>query len=1001
MKKFIFTLCLLMAAMFLTAQDVPQAINFQAIARDANSEIMANTPIMIQLSILDGAPDGELVYREIRSLTTNAYGSFSFQIGRDPYMAVGEFADIDWGGGRKFLKIDYDPTAMLQFDLSLGTIEFVSVPYAFAAGGVSYIDATGANDGDVLAYNATSGRFEPVAMSSTGGGTYTTPNLSAVLSEGNSANNTTISDLAAPVNANDAATKAYVDALVAQLQAAIEALNPTSTETTGSLNGHDWVDLGLPSGTKWATCNVGASTPTAYGNYYAWGETTTKETYNSSTYTYSGNPTTLPSSADAATANWGTGWRMPTYDELNELKNNCTVTWTTQNGVNGRLFTGPNGNSIFLPAAGYRLDSELNDAGSYGYYWSSSLYTGNPDDAWYLYFTSGSYRMYDDYRYFGQSVRAVCVGTSVGSESTDLPTVTTCEASDITTTGATLSGNVTSAGGATVTACGFLYGTNSSNLSQTVQSGSGTGSFTASLTGLTSGTTYYYKAYATNSAGTAYGEIMSFTTENSGATTGTLYGHDWVDLGLPSGLLWATTNVGAENPEDYGNYYAWGETTTKETYNLNNYRYYDGSSYTKYTGSDGLTALQSSDDAATANWGEDWRMPTETEMYELWYNCAHVWTTKNGVNGCLFTGPNGNSIFLPAAGYRSYNELRYAGSYGRYWGSLDSDYTDWAMYLYFNNSGDCYFGGTNRYYGFSVRPVCVSTSVGSESTDLPTVTTSETSDITTTGATLSGNVTSAGGATVTARGFLYGTNSNNLSQTVQSGSGTGSFTKALTGLTSGTTYYYKAYATNSAGTAYGELMSFTTQTASTSYSEPTGYLNGYGYVDLGLPSGTKWATCNVGASTPTAYGNYYAWGETTTKETYNSSTYTYSDNPTTLPSSADAATANWGAGWRMPTQTEMQELINNCTVTWTTQNGVNGRLFTGSNGNSIFLPAAGYRDGSELYDAGSGGLYWSSSLGSDSTDDAWRLYFNSGNYGMNYRNRGYGLTVRAVCQSQN
>ena len=110
MKKLYLTFCLLMAAMFLTAQDVPQAINFQAIARDANSEVMANTPIMIQLTILDGSPEGELIYREIRSLTTNAYGSFSFQIGRDPYMAVGEFADIDWAGGRKFLKIDYDPT---------------------------------------------------------------------------------------------------------------------------------------------------------------------------------------------------------------------------------------------------------------------------------------------------------------------------------------------------------------------------------------------------------------------------------------------------------------------------------------------------------------------------------------------------------------------------------------------------------------------------------------------------------------------------------------------------------------------------------------------------------------------------------------------------------------------------------------------------------------------------------------------------------------------------
>ena len=165
----------------------------------------------------------------------------------------------------------------------------------------------------------------------------------------------------------------------------------------------------MTSACRWATCNVGASTPTAYGNYYAWGETTTKETYNSSTYTYSGNQTTLPSSADAATANWGSGWRMPTYDELNELKNNCTVTWTTQNGVNGCLFTGPNGNSIFLPAAGTRLDSDPCYAGSYGYYWSSSLYTDSPDLAWYLIFFSDYYGMNYNNRYYGRSVRPVCV----------------------------------------------------------------------------------------------------------------------------------------------------------------------------------------------------------------------------------------------------------------------------------------------------------------------------------------------------------------------------------------------------------------------------------------------------------------------------------------------------------------------------------------------------------------------------------------------------------------
>ncbi len=139
-----------------------------------------------------------------------------------------------------------------------------------------------------------------------------------------------------------------------------------------SSNGHEYVDLGLS--VKWATCNVGANAPEAYGDYFAWGEISPKSSYSSSNYSYSNNPSTLPMSADAANANWGGTWRMPTMAEQNELRTQCTWTWTTQNGVKGYTVTSrTNGNSIFLPAAGYRITSDLNDAGSYGYYWSSSV----------------------------------------------------------------------------------------------------------------------------------------------------------------------------------------------------------------------------------------------------------------------------------------------------------------------------------------------------------------------------------------------------------------------------------------------------------------------------------------------------------------------------------------------------------------------------------------------------------------------------------------------------
>ena len=194
--------------------------------------------------------------------------------------------------------------------------------------------------------------------------------------------------------------------------------------------GYACVDLDLPSGLLWATCNVGADVPEDYGDYFAWGETQPKTSYtwnnyqycngsyntltkycNKSNYGYNGftdNLTTLLPEDDAATANWGNGWRMPTQAEFQELLDNTTVTWTTQNGVKGRLFTASNGNSLFLPAAGYRGNSSLNDAGSYGYYWSSSLYTGNPSHEWHLRFYSGYYHMTWEFnRYRGLPVRAV------------------------------------------------------------------------------------------------------------------------------------------------------------------------------------------------------------------------------------------------------------------------------------------------------------------------------------------------------------------------------------------------------------------------------------------------------------------------------------------------------------------------------------------------------------------------------------------------------------------
>ena len=179
----------------------------------------------------------------------------------------------------------------------------------------------------------------------------------------------------------------------------------------------------------------------------------------------------------------------------------------------------------------------------------------------------------------------------------------------------------------------------------------------------------------------------------------------------------------------------------------------------------------------------------------------------------------------------------------------------------------------------------------------------------------------------------------------------------------------------------------------------TGTINGHDYVDLGLPSGLKWATCNIGASQPEDYGNYYAWGETTTKSEYteeNSVTMGQPMSDFSGNATYDAARANWSSTWRMPTEAEMEELRDNCTWTWTAQNGVNGMKVTGSNGNSIFLPAAGHCDGSSRIGVGDFGTYWSSTPYESIDFSAYNLYFHSGYRSVNWNYRGYGRTVRPV-----
>ena len=284
-----------------------------------------------------------------------------------------------------------------------------------------------------------------------------------------------------------------------------------------------------------------------------------------------------------------------------------------------------------------------------------------------------------------------------------LPVVVTSKVSGITTNSAVCGGEVTFDGNL-VTERGVCWSTsqNPTINDNKTNDGNGIGTYISNLSNLTENTTYYVRAYATNEVGTNYGEERSFTTLPS---SGIINGHEWVDLGLPSGLKWATCNVGATKPEEYGNYYAWGETATKSEYTEDN-SLTDGLSISELQAQgiiDGNDNLTSSHDAARANWGGSWRMPTSGQMEELVDHCEWEWTQVNGVNGYKLTGPNGNSIFLPAAGERYWSEL-YGGSVrGCYWSSK-TFYSAHPQHLYFD-SGDQDVLWDDPYSGQSVRPV--------------------------------------------------------------------------------------------------------------------------------------------------------------------------------------------------------------------------------------------------------------------------------------------------------
>ncbi len=467
------------------------------------------------------------------------------------------------------------------------------------------------------------------------------------------------------------------------------------------------VDMGLS--VEWASCNLGASSPEEYGDYYAWGEISTKSDYSWDTYKWCNgskntltkynlsssygtvdNKIVLEPEDDVAHVKLKGNWRMPSYEEVTELQENCTFQFTTKNGVSGWTVTSKkNGNSLFFPAAGYKKGTSLLYRGSMMFILSSGLYNNYNRCGWRWKNGNGVWLDEQWERCLGHIVRPVY---------SDSPIEVTVASVSLNKTSVTLTVGRTEALIATVSP------TNATDKTVTWSS-SNTAVATVSSSGVVTAKALGTATITAFASGKTASCTVTVTQPSSGPAA--------VDLGLS--VKWASYNLGASSPEEYGDYYAWGETSPKNDYSWSTYKWCNGSknTLTKYNTDSGYgtvdnkTTLELSDDAAHVNWGGSWRMPTNAEWSELITGCTWTWTTQNGKNGYKVTSKkNGNSIFLPAAGYRYDTYLIYVGSYGIFWSSsLDSDSPGGARYVDFD-SGYVHEGyDGRRCYGRSVRPV--------------------------------------------------------------------------------------------------------------------------------------------------------------------------------------------------------------------------------------------------------------------------------------------------------
>ena len=534
----------------------------------------------------------------------------------------------------------------------------------------------------------------------------------------------------------------------------------------------------------------------------------------------------------------------------------------------------------------------------------------------------------------------------------DVPTVTTSIISNITETEATVGGNVLSDGGASVTEKGICWSTspNPTIENDHTVDGFGLGNFVSYMQGLTHNTKYYVRAYAINEIGISYGEQREFTTlinivapevttnditaisPNSATCGGNVISDGNAEV-IAKGVCWSTS----PDPTIYHDHTTDGNGLGSYVSYLSNLKH-----NTKY-----YIRAYATNVKGTA-YGEEKEFTTLAELPVVTTNDIGEAISSYAICGGSIIDDGGLDIIARGVCWSTIQNPTISDNYtieGVGVGSFTSTITDldenttYYVRAYATNVKGTGYGEIKA---FSTKEIT-----------LPIVLTNDISDITSVSAVCGGNVTYNGYSVITDKGICWSTSlyPTIMDDYISDNGESMEFVGKLISLTDNTTYYVRAYATNEKGTSYGDTKIFMTN----------GIINGYEFVDLGLPSGLKWAAYNVGATLPEEYGDYYAWGETETKSEYtidNSITHGVPMSDISGNPQYDVARAKWNGTWRMPTRIELQELEDNCTKKYVTINGINGFKLIGPNGNSIFLPAAGFRENTYSYYGNNKGYYW-------------------------------------------